>query len=215
MQGMQAGQQLPPMAFPSPMISPPVNWGPAMAPGLAPSPNLGYMNSTQTPGASGLQAPPQQQRAMSMLNPNIATQWAARDQRMSIAASFAPNMRGIDTQNKSRPPSIAPSERSNIGMAPRYRPVSMAPSDMVAPMDRAATPLSMAPLDDKPGVRVTVQAVQRPAVLAASDDDDDDEEAWAEMTRKREEKKALRREMKTNDLADVYYPPPEEGDLDD
>ena len=122
-----------------------------------------------------------QQRAMSMVNPSMAPAWQARK---SAAPSMMSGALGLQQGSHSYAPSIAPSERSNIGMPSRYRPVS------IPPIDEGSRPgssmgLSAAGGERRNGVQTsTLRKVKK----TASDDDDD--EGWEEMKAKREQKKS-------------------------
>lgn len=102
MQGMQPGQmpQSPMMnnlAAPSGSMQRPMS--------------MGFNSAPVTPGVNSAQ------RTMSMLDPNLP-QWSRN-------STFAPSIHIAPGPGYT--PSIAPSERSNVGMASRYRPVSTAP----------------------------------------------------------------------------------------
>ncbi|KAK2593387.1 hypothetical protein QQS21_008918 [Conoideocrella luteorostrata] len=119
-------------------------------------------------------------RTMSMVQPSSA----------SFMAPFQhgpPSMRGSSAMYA---PSIAPSERSNVGLPGRYRPVTQAPA--------AASPI--------PGQHTRSNTMSG-ALSAFSDDkskstvklmsnsregsDDDDEQGWEAMKAKREKKRSL------------------------
>jgi hypothetical protein len=97
-------------------------------------------------------------------------------------------------------PSIAPSERSNVGLPSRYRPVSQAPPAMLgaapsqAPLQqhlqhqRASTmsgALSLANWED------SKQKSSMNVVTTKADGSDDEEEGWENMKAKREKKRSL------------------------
>lgn len=139
------------------------------------------------------QGPPQlrpgssHQRAMSSLDPNSAP-W------MQQGGAFTPS---IHTGGYA--PSIAPSERSNIGLPGRYRPVSQ-----VHPVDNKSRTSTMSGAlhgwENKHG-QATIKAVKKSADLS----DEDDEEGWEEMAKKREKKRSLWRTKKdtTNGLKEM------------
>jgi hypothetical protein len=133
-------------------------------------------------------------RAMS-LTPAMTAQWNRN-------SSYAPSLGG----GQAYAPSIAPSERSNIGMASRYRPVSIAP-DLARPAnDRASTFTSgtfspwlkndqgrLSPSNTNTTVRPNSSGLgQKPATT----DDEDDDQGWADMKKKRDKKKGLWRTKK-------------------
>ena len=213
MQGLQPGQ-VPPQMPPMPQM-------PMMQPGFLSPPGGGLQIpqiQTQRPMSMAGQPPqfgqasPQQQRAMSMLNPDMSSQWnQGPGGRVSVAPSIM--MSGALGSGAGYTPSIAPSERSNIGQPSRYRPVSIAPADE-APRNksRASTMSGATALKSwdfngnrkSGGLEVPKQSLR--AVKKESDDDDD--EGWEEMKRKREEKKMLKGKKsgdKLGPLGDMFY----------
>lgn len=110
-------------------------------------------------------------------------------------------------------PSIAPSERSNVGMPSRYRPVSIAPSDEHVPRaaSRSSTLTSVMLLPGGPGrdsklstsgdreSKLSVRPVTQTPPKKSAASDDDDEEGWEEMKKKREKKKSTWRLKKKGD----------------
>ncbi|KAL1836939.1 hypothetical protein VTJ49DRAFT_4452 [Mycothermus thermophilus] len=125
-----------------------------------------------------------QMRTMSMVQPSSAS-WI---QPMQPAAGYAPSIR----LGGGYAPSIAPSERSTIGLPGRYRPVSHMPppADPSGPGNlRKSTTMSGAiPQLQQPSISVT---------KAGNDEDDDDEEGWEAMKAKREKKKSMWRAKKS------------------
>jgi hypothetical protein len=110
-------------------------------------------------------------------------------------------------------PSIAPSERSNVGMPGRYRPVSHAPGADFANMQqppmpsRASTMMSGGLSQPYGGNGSTISLVQQgqsiqrkqtPLVTISAEDDEDEEEGWAEMRARKEKARMERRERKAN-----------------
>lgn len=147
-------------------------------------------------------APQASQRTMSTLNPSMAP-WN----------SGPPLLPSINI-NGSYAPSIAPSERSNIGLASRYRPVSIAPEPEVT--HRRASTFSSAsarpwnmdagPRPPAHGAKQSTNTFGRRSPLAVQDDEDD-EQGWAEMKMKKDKKQkswALRRGQ--NALQELYNP---------
>lgn len=116
-----------------------------------------------------------QQRAMTTLDPNAAP-WI----QQSGQAPFLtlPHLPGANYA-----PSIAPSERSNIGQPGRYRPVTHIPTDK-----SRATTMSGALQDwnENKLASSTIKMVKKSGNLS----DDDDEEGWEAMKRQREQKKS-------------------------
>ncbi|OQE94313.1 hypothetical protein PENNAL_c0004G05121 [Penicillium nalgiovense] len=197
-QSMMQGTPMPPMMMPGggmamPPMGPPSIAGP---PSMAGNPNLRPMSM---PASSVLNVPPSlpphiDQRTMSMLDPNISRG----------TGSPMPNFSG----NSFRPstgyaPSIAPSERSTAGMAPRYRPVSvMQPESNYAVAsstnkpfgDENHNPMAQSHIPKSHLATVTVRPVSRSTGTEnrkpGSDDEEDDDEAWADMMKKRDKKKS-------------------------
>lgn len=102
--------------------------------------------------------------------------------------------------------SIAPSERSNVGMPSRYRPVSIVEANgrtqtMVSNMDttrqHASRPSSLAV--PRALSKSTIRVVDKPKGMPKNpsarhsvEDDEDDEEGWAQLRAKREARKSRR-----------------------
>jgi hypothetical protein len=159
--------------------------------------------------------PPQvDQRTLSMLDPNLS-RW-----NPNRPASIHPDAMGrpmTPQGGHGYAPSIAPSERSNIGMASRYRPVSMAGQEPQMPRSSTFTsslkpwnnensrPTSVSPSHLQPGDRkstslatVTVRPVGgtgRDSISGKQNvknavPDEDEDEAWADLMKKREKKKS-------------------------
>ncbi|PYH43442.1 uncharacterized protein BP01DRAFT_301044 [Aspergillus saccharolyticus JOP 1030-1] len=139
----------------------------------------------------------EEHRTLSMLDPNASSR---------LNAPALPYVSGVHRPGtpagQNYAPSIAPSERSNVGLASRYRPVSMVQPDL-GPSNIHPTPTSWNDENDKPPAVVPaglpmstrplsshnhISAHLKPSNGVAADDDDDDE-GWAEMMRKREDKK--------------------------
>lgn len=102
--------------------------------------------------------------------------------------------------------SIAPSERSNAGMASRYRPVSVMHGDpghmttgwndenspgkiMAVPRSQLPKSTSLATVTIRP-VSTDRRSASGGKKAHAGSDDEDDDEAWAEMMKKRDKKKS-------------------------
>lgn len=96
--------------------------------------------------------------------------------------------------------SIAPSERSNVGMPGRYRPVSHVPAAVTDNKSRASSIEGALQGWDNKNRASTIKVISKPS--AASDEDD--EEGWEEMAKKRENKRSLWRTKKeNNDLREM------------
>ncbi|KAI1083078.1 hypothetical protein F5B20DRAFT_445191 [Whalleya microplaca] len=126
-----------------------------------------------------------QMRTMSMIQPS-SNSWNPLGQ-----GGYAPS---IHVQGAGYTPSIAPSERSNIGLPGRYRPVSSA--GIIGQSGRTSTMSSALP-----GVHSKLQAEMR-VTPVNKDEDDDDEQGWEAMKAKREKKKSVWRSKKSfgNDI---------------
>ncbi|KAL8999278.1 MAG: hypothetical protein Q9169_001823 [Polycauliona sp. 2 TL-2023] len=188
-----------------------------MPPGMPPMPpphgqqamNNGFLSphgqvlrpmSHSAPGSPALVQQQQQQRAMSMMSPSLSPQWPPRK-------SGSPSIMSGALDRQSYAPSIAPSERSNIGQPSRYRPVSIAPIDEHSrPGSRSSSNL----LQSGPSDRKTVSPLGRtsPVPPRKVPSDDDDDEGWEEMKKRREQKASTWRHKKhhANDLQELYYP---------
>ncbi|GAW25166.1 hypothetical protein SAMD00023353_0202580 [Rosellinia necatrix] len=121
-----------------------------------------------------------QGRTMSMVQPSSAS-WIQQPPQPNYVPS-------IHIQGGGYAPSIAPSERSNIGLPGRYRPVSSIGFDKSGRTSTMGATTSHA--HSKLQVESKVSAVTK-------DDDDDDDEGWAAMKAKREHKKSLWRSKKS------------------
>jgi len=143
------------------------------------------------------------QRTMSTLNPGMAP-W-------NSTPSFLPSI----NVNGNYAPSIAPSERSNIGLASRYRPVSTVPEPDAPSARRASTFTSSSyqpwaqtnnrSAGPSHSAKPSVNTLGRRSPLAQQPDDDDDEQGWAEMKMKKDKKQknwALRKG--NNGLQELY-----------
>lgn len=115
-----------------------------------------------------------QMRTMSMVQPS-SDSWIQPPQQQGYAPS-------IRVQGTGYAPSIAPSERSNIGLPGRYRPVSSMGQN---PGSRTSTMSGALPSMSKLNTEIRATPVSK------DDDDDDDEEGWEAMKAKREKKKSM------------------------
>ncbi|PQE11688.1 hypothetical protein CJF32_00004822 [Rutstroemia sp. NJR-2017a WRK4] len=130
-----------------------------------------------------------QQRTMSMLEPT-GLPW------MQQSPGYAHSVRA---QGEGYAPSIAPSERSNVGLPGRYRPVSHMPvADNKSRTSTASMSGALQGWDSK-HASTTIKTVQK-----VDNDDEDDDEGWAEMQKKREKKRSLWKSKKdTNGLSEM------------
>jgi len=165
--------------------------------------------------------PPQNQgRSMTMMNPpagwnrNHSPSQSRPASAMPPMGTYAPSMNGLNV-NGGGPgpgysPSIAPSERSNIGMPSRYRPVTQngdAPGrtqSMTSSLTlQAFTNQQSAPNPGTPfnGTQVqapksTIRVVDKPKgsprMTSARPGADDEDESWGDLKKNRETKKKSR-----------------------
>ncbi|KAL4811552.1 hypothetical protein BDV18DRAFT_11102 [Aspergillus unguis] len=193
---MQGGQGPPPQLaspnFPIP-FSPNANARPSSMP-AAGGP---FLNAPQGYGDGN-------QRTLSMIDPN------ASSRLNSPAGPFVSGANRPGTPSKAGyTPSIAPSERSNVGLAPRYRPVSTLPAEaesgsFLAPSkpfnDENRRSTFLAPPAHASAPNPTIRPVSSFGRINASpsklskysqpqQDEEDDDEGWAEMMKKREKKR--------------------------
>ncbi|KAH0090236.1 hypothetical protein KCU96_g8153, partial [Aureobasidium melanogenum] len=212
MMAMQNGQmqQMPQM--------PQMNNGfPNMLPnGMQRPVSMGGPNGQQ-PGMLGPQGPmhPQQQRSSTMTNLKPPG-YAGSMYDYSLSAP-----RGGYT------PSIAPSERSNVGMPSRYRPVTMEGStSRTASMTSQSGIQNFAKKNASTGSflnpnnipasngnnvpRTTIKVIDKPKGSPRSPqprpDEEDDDEGWAQLRKKREERKKRGTTSKTQEqtLEELY-----------
>lgn len=172
-------------------------------------------------------APQSDQRTFSMLDPGLS-RWNANNNN-NRASSFFPdpnNRPGTPRGGPAYAPSIAPSERSNVGLAPRYRPVSgvgagadpnraRRSSTFTAstrpwndenqrPSSFLAQPQTSRPSERKSTLLSNVTGPQSSSGAAS---DDDDEEGWASLVKKREKKKkGGKKEKKEGSALDGLWP---------
>jgi hypothetical protein len=212
-----------------------VHQGPGQGQGqtMQPPPNV-----MQQPGASpaspGLLAPPGQiARPLSMPMPDVGSPRLGQRTMSSLSPgmapwnrppSFAPSMQtpapGV---GPGYTPSIAPSERSNVGLARRYRPVSIAPADGIQPASKRSSTFTSATFQPSwmtgvtgrksPGALSTIRSIGgqpspgKPNVKEAPDDEDDDQ-GWVEMKKTRDKKKSTwkmkRAQTQGTGIEDLY-----------
>jgi hypothetical protein len=117
---------------------------------------------------------------MTMMEPNLSS-W------MPQGGLFAPSING----QGSYAPSIAPSERSNVGLPGRYRPVSQVPASDNKSIRASTMTGALQGWESKNG-STTVKATKK----SGDASDEDDEQGWEEMAKKREKKKSIWRSKK-------------------
>ncbi len=202
MQGTPSGQQ-------PPFMTPPQQQQMMMNAGMLASPDQAQRPISAPGPPVGLQQA--QQRAMSMMNPTSTPSWQPQgNNRMSHAPSMMSG--ALNAPGLGYAPSMAPSERSNVGLPGRYRPISIAPTDEHGARESSRSSIfasgnllpeasgrhsRMSTSGDRQSKLSLRPAVQTPPKKAASDDDD--EEGWEEMKQKREQKKSTWRMKKQRD----------------
>ncbi|KAJ4394412.1 hypothetical protein N0V93_003629 [Gnomoniopsis smithogilvyi] len=136
-------------------------------------------------------------RTMSMVQPN-STSWLQPPP--GSAAGYAGSIRG-----QGYAPSIAPSERSNVGLPGRYRPVSNMPPPASTTPDQTRKSFISGALSPLNGNKTPRAGDKSPSKMASTKEeaDDDDDEGWAAMKAKRDQKKSSWRIRKTIAPADV------------
>lgn len=154
-------------------------------------PNELQRPSSAHAGAPQLQLRPgsNHQRAMTMMDPNSAPWMNGGGFGSTPSMSGGLGLGGYA-------PSIAPSERSNVGLPGRYRPVSTA-----VPIDNKSRTSTMASgalqgWENRNG-QSTIKAVPKKSGMANVSDEDDDE-GWEQMKKAKEKKKSIWRTKKTN-----------------
>ena len=158
----------------------------------APQPNGNMQSMGDMPGPSSQRLRPtsSHQRPMTMLDPNAAP-WMRQGGSM-----YAPS---LNVTGAGYAPSIAPSERSNVGLPGRYRPVSHVPA--ADNRSRASTMSGALQGWESKNGSSTIKTVKKSGNVS----DEDDEEGWEEMAKKRAKKKSLwRAKRDTNGLGDVF-----------
>ncbi|KAG0161394.1 hypothetical protein PDIDSM_8928 [Penicillium digitatum] len=199
-QPMMQGMPMPSMMMPGGAMAMPPMGSPSIAGPQSVAGNLSF-RPTSLPATSVLNAPPSlphiDQRTMSMLDPNISTR---------RTCSPMPNLSGTPFRpSTGYAASIAPSERSTVGLAPRYRPVSTMQSESnyaVASSNKPfgdennnpSMPMLQSHIPKSHLATVTVRPVSQSTGVEnqkpGSEDEEDDDEAWADMVKKREKKKS-------------------------
>jgi hypothetical protein len=145
-------------------------------------------------GAPQLRPQSSHQRAMTMMDPNSAP-W------LQPGGGYAPSMNGGGLGLGGYAPSIAPSERSNIGLPGRYRPVSHAP--LVDSKSRASTMSGALQGWENRNGQATIKTVTKRSENVS---DDDDDEGWEQMKKAKEKKKSMwriKKDTSSNILKDM------------
>ncbi|KAL4933612.1 uncharacterized protein BDV17DRAFT_286441 [Aspergillus undulatus] len=168
----------------------------------------GRPSSMPSVGGAMSNAPPAgyggSQRTLSMLDPNVSSRLN------SPAGPFVPGANRPGTPGGGGyAPSLAPSERSNVGLSARYRPVSTVPAEaesagLLPPSkawnDENRRSTFLAPPTNAKPHNTTIRPVSSYGRMSTAPsklnrhvhvqpDDDDDDEGWAQMALKREKKR--------------------------
>ncbi|CAD6504063.1 BgTH12-05800 [Blumeria graminis f. sp. triticale] len=129
------------------------------------------------------------QRSLTLANHN-PNNWLNR------SSTYTPSTHG----GNNYAPSIAPSERSNIGLPGRYRPVSQAP---MGSNDKARASSLSGPIkgwDNRNATAPIRKAVKmRNSTNFENVSDEDEDEAWANMAREKKERKSGWKNKKSRD----------------
>ncbi|CAN8098776.1 unnamed protein product [Discula destructiva] len=133
-------------------------------------------------------------RTMSLVQPSSSS-WLQPPP--GPGAGYAGSIRG-----QGYAPSIAPSERSNVGLPGRYRPVSHMPPPATTTPDHTRQSYMTGGLSPF-GTPKTGGKSPSKVTSTKEDADDDDDEGWAAMKAKREQKKSSWRIKKTVVSGDV------------
>ncbi|KAL4866396.1 hypothetical protein BDV12DRAFT_135994 [Aspergillus spectabilis] len=192
---LQGGQAPPQQLAPPGILPMPFPINPNSRPSSMPTAGGAFDNTPQGYGGGN-------QRTLSMLDPNVSSRLN------SPAAPFASGGNRPGTPGGAGyAPSIAPSERSNVGLAPRYRPVSTLPAEAESssflPLPKPwndenrrstlATPSANA---NPPNTTIRPVSSYSRTLTAPSKlhsqvqpEEEDEDEGWAEMMKKREKKR--------------------------
>lgn len=164
------------------------------------------------------QAPPNQGRSMTMMGPPPTWGQQTPQQQPGRPAStlhptYTPSVNGMPTgPGAGYTPSIAPSERSNIGMPSRYRPVSTMggaennsammsggrsqsmTSSLTLQAFQNPSPAPQQQPEQQQQQRNTIRLIDKPKgapriSARAVDPEEDEDKAWGEMAKKRSERK--------------------------
>ena len=150
-----------------------------------------------------------QGRAMTMMSPPPSWDMGLNPQRPTSAMpnTYAPSGLNIGGPGPGYTPSIAPSERSNIGMPSRYRPVATGTEastgrsqSMTSSMtlqaftnQQCGQNQNLRPESRQTQSKSTIRLIDKPKgspkVTARPSGDEDEDDGWAEMAKKRTEKK--------------------------
>lgn len=195
-------------------------------------PGNGFLSpSPSRPMSMASQAGPNQGRSMTMMGPPSTWGQQPPQQNNRPGSSFqpyAPSANNLQAgPGAGYTPSIAPSERSNIGMPSRYRPVSTMNADgammsggrsqsMTSSMTLQAFTNPAQQQQQQPEeqaknntIRVIDKPKGAPRMVARAVDDEDEDQGWSEMAKKRSERKwkwgrSKKEQPKEESLGELY-----------
>lgn len=188
-------------------------------------PGNGFLSpSPSRPMSMASQAPPNQGRSMTMMGPPPT--WGQQPQQGARPGSsfqqYAPSVHNLQAgPGAGYTPSIAPSERSNIGMPSRYRPVSTMNGDGAMMSGGRSQSMTSSltlqaftnPQQSEDQSRNTIRVIDKPKgapriVSRAVEPEEDEDQGWSEMAKKRSERKwkwgRSKKEPKEEPLGDLY-----------
>ena len=201
MQGLQGIPNAHQSVTPQPMGS--------LAPPAGPEPRPASAGSIPASRASVV--PPTYQRSMSMLD--SAALSASNGASINVHPyHYVPSFRIQAPMDQGYAPSIAPSERSNVGLPSRYRPVSIGPSPPRENGPPRASTFTSGTVPDWSAKReggVSMKSGPKQAANVRRSDDDDDDEGWEDMKKRRDKTQSrwrFKKASSTTNLEDVFVP---------
>lgn len=193
---------------------------PGMPPQIPPS-NLGQPNSFLAPPdgqmrphsmASNLSVPGNQAKRMSTMSRGSRSQFGGSVYGGGMHSSSANSVYALQPPQGGYAPSLAPSERSNVGQPNRYRPVTSGSNQQQSQNSRTSTMSqqtvqgsAMKAKPSKSNLKSTSSdtlrnAVNAPTTIKAVNkpkhggrvgaDEENDDEGWADMAKKKEQRKS-------------------------
>lgn len=198
------------------------------APMVPQMPGNGFLSPTPSRPMSMASQAPNGGRSMTMMGP--PSTWGQPPQQGARPGSsfqqYAPSVHNLQAgPGAGYTPSIAPSERSNIGMPSRYRPVStMNPDSAMMSGGRSQSMTSSLtlqaftnPQQQQPGEQArngTIRVIDKPKgapriVSRAVEPEEDEDQGWSEMAKKRSERKwkwgrSKKEQPKEEPLGELY-----------
>ncbi|KAF7510954.1 hypothetical protein GJ744_005784 [Endocarpon pusillum] len=175
------------------MPQPPQHGMPAMPNLIGMSGEMG--NASPRPYSMPLPDSARQNGRTMSLTPGSSNQWNRN-------SSYSPSVAGVPGGYA---PSIAPSERNTIGMASRYRPVSIIAESIKAPNDNRLSTFTSGTFQpwshqntergrlSPSNTNITVRPPSTSGLgrKPLTPDEEDDDQGWAEMKKKRDNKKGI------------------------